>query len=168
MAGLTRDVAIVEVPATFIENYSVQLAKNSPGEIAGWVKLNGATQPQQVTSRDSGCEHHAASNHGSQRLRRIQIRREASVMVARNSETLSRGAFGRGRSRGRSNRFPHHRNTRHKNLAERQTHFPARHFHARRSRVPRRTRIFRGRRRRPARLGQGTGMQLRPTRALSL
>jgi beta-glucuronidase len=47
--GLTRDVAIVEVPATFIENYSVQLAKNSPGEIAGWVKLDGATQPQQVT-----------------------------------------------------------------------------------------------------------------------
>ena len=47
--GLTRDVTVVEVPATFIENYSVQLAKTSPGEVAGWVKLNGATQPQQVT-----------------------------------------------------------------------------------------------------------------------
>ncbi len=47
--GLTRSVAIVEVPAIFIENYSVQLAKNSSGEIAGWVKLNGATQPQRVT-----------------------------------------------------------------------------------------------------------------------
>jgi beta-glucuronidase len=47
--GLTRDVAIVEVPATFIENYSLQLAQNSPGEIAGWVKLNGATRPQPVT-----------------------------------------------------------------------------------------------------------------------
>jgi beta-glucuronidase len=47
--GLTRDVAIVEVPTTFIENYSVQLAKNSPSEIAGWVKLNGATEPRQVT-----------------------------------------------------------------------------------------------------------------------
>jgi beta-glucuronidase len=47
--GLTRDVAIVEVPATFIRDYFVQLAKNSHGEIAGWVKLDGATQPQQVT-----------------------------------------------------------------------------------------------------------------------
>jgi len=47
--GVTRNVAIVEVPATFIENYSVQLAKNSPSEIAGWVKLNGATEPRQVT-----------------------------------------------------------------------------------------------------------------------
>jgi beta-glucuronidase len=47
--GLTRDVAIVELPATFIQDYSVQLAKNSPGEIAGWVRLNGARQPQQVT-----------------------------------------------------------------------------------------------------------------------
>jgi beta-glucuronidase len=47
--GLTRDVAIVEVPATFIQDYCVQLAKDSQGEIAGWVKLNGATQPEQVT-----------------------------------------------------------------------------------------------------------------------
>ena len=47
--GLTRDVAIVEVPETFIEDYSVQLAKGSAGEIGGWVKLGGASEPQQVT-----------------------------------------------------------------------------------------------------------------------
>jgi len=47
--GLTRDVAIVEVPATFIQDYFVQLAKGSQGQIAGWVKLDGATQPEQVT-----------------------------------------------------------------------------------------------------------------------
>ncbi len=47
--GLTRDVSIVEVPATFIQDYFVQLAKGSQGQIAGWVKLDGATQPQQVT-----------------------------------------------------------------------------------------------------------------------
>jgi beta-glucuronidase len=47
--GLTRDVAIVEVPATFVQDYFVQLAKSSPGEIAGWVKLNGAKQPEPVT-----------------------------------------------------------------------------------------------------------------------
>jgi beta-glucuronidase len=47
--GLTRDVSIVEVPRTFIQDYFVQLAKGSANEIAGWVRLNGATEPQQVT-----------------------------------------------------------------------------------------------------------------------
>lgn len=47
--GLTRDVSLIEVPETFIQDYSVQLAKGSTGEIAGWVKLNGASGPQEVT-----------------------------------------------------------------------------------------------------------------------
>ena len=73
--GLTRDVAIVEVPATFIQDYFVQLAKGSLSEIAGWVKLNGATRPQQVaieipeaniaqrvtTDRDGYAEFHFAA-----------------------------------------------------------------------------------------------------------
>lgn len=51
--GLTRDVLLVEVPETFIQDYFVQLAKGSASEIAGWVKLNranaGASASQQVT-----------------------------------------------------------------------------------------------------------------------
>ncbi|MDP9148033.1 MAG: beta galactosidase jelly roll domain-containing protein [Acidobacteriota bacterium] len=47
--GLTRDVSIVEVPETYIEDYFVQLAQGSPREIAGWVKLSGVTPSQQVT-----------------------------------------------------------------------------------------------------------------------
>ncbi len=47
--GLTRDVLLVEEPETFIQNYFVQLAKGSTNEIAGWVRLNGAKAPQQVT-----------------------------------------------------------------------------------------------------------------------
>ena len=50
--GLTRDVLLVEVPETFIQDYFVQLAKGSASEIAGWVKLNsantGASASQQV------------------------------------------------------------------------------------------------------------------------
>ncbi len=46
--GLTRDVALIEVPETFIQDYWVQLAHSSQTEIAGWVQLNG-TQPSQVT-----------------------------------------------------------------------------------------------------------------------
>jgi beta-glucuronidase len=47
--GLTRSVRLVDVPETFIEDYSVQLAKDDPRQIAGWVKLNGARAAQSVT-----------------------------------------------------------------------------------------------------------------------
>lgn len=47
--GLTRDVSLVEVPDIFIQDYRVQLAKGSLNEIEGWVILDGASAPQQVT-----------------------------------------------------------------------------------------------------------------------
>jgi len=47
--GLTRDVELVEVPETFIQDYWVQLASRSQNEIAGWVQLNGAQASQKVT-----------------------------------------------------------------------------------------------------------------------
>jgi beta-glucuronidase len=46
--GITRDVMLVEVPTTFIQDYSVQLARGSQSEIAGWVQLNGAQSVQKV------------------------------------------------------------------------------------------------------------------------
>jgi beta-glucuronidase len=54
--GLTRDVQLVELPDVFVQNYFIQLAKGSRDQIAGWVQLNGATQPQQVALeiRDAG------------------------------------------------------------------------------------------------------------------
>jgi len=47
--GLTRNVSLIELPETFIQDYWVQLAKGSLNEIEGWVRLNGASAPQQVT-----------------------------------------------------------------------------------------------------------------------
>jgi beta-glucuronidase len=47
--GITRDVMLVEVPAVFIQDYSVQLARGSQSEIVGWVQLNGAQAPQKIT-----------------------------------------------------------------------------------------------------------------------
>ena len=47
--GLTREVSVVEVPSTFIEDYSVQLKKGDAATIAGWVRLNGAKANQKVT-----------------------------------------------------------------------------------------------------------------------
>jgi beta-glucuronidase len=47
--GITRDVSLVEVPSTFVQDYFIQLKKGSPDTVAGWVKLNGATPHQNVT-----------------------------------------------------------------------------------------------------------------------
>jgi beta-glucuronidase len=47
--GITRDVTLVEVPETFVQDYWVQLARGSQNEISGWVQLNGAQARQQVT-----------------------------------------------------------------------------------------------------------------------
>jgi beta-glucuronidase len=47
--GLTRDVELVDVPATFLEDYAIQLAKGSTDLVEGWVRLNGGSAP--VTMR---------------------------------------------------------------------------------------------------------------------
>ncbi len=47
--GLTRRVELVEVPATFIQDYFIQLAKGSGDEVAGWVKLNGTAKSGSVS-----------------------------------------------------------------------------------------------------------------------
>lgn len=47
--GITRDVMLVEVPAVFIQDYWIQLARGSQNEISGWVQLNGAQAGQKVS-----------------------------------------------------------------------------------------------------------------------
>ena len=47
--GLTREVNLVEVPDTFIQDYFLQLKKGSTDEFAGWVKLNGDGGNKAVT-----------------------------------------------------------------------------------------------------------------------
>jgi beta-glucuronidase len=46
--GITRDVKIVEVPATFILDYAVHLKKGSKQEIEGFVRLDGNNKNQNV------------------------------------------------------------------------------------------------------------------------
>jgi len=47
--GLTRDVGVVDVPATFIRDYLLQLEPGSTDTLAGWVQLDGARGQQTVT-----------------------------------------------------------------------------------------------------------------------
>ncbi|MEM6398115.1 MAG: glycoside hydrolase family 2 TIM barrel-domain containing protein [Bacteroidota bacterium] len=42
--GLIRDVKLVRVPKTFIQDYHIQLDKESPDRIKGYVRLNGAVE----------------------------------------------------------------------------------------------------------------------------
>jgi len=49
--GITRRVTLVEVPETFVQDYSVQLEKGSSRKIKGWVQLKGPQLQQKVTIR---------------------------------------------------------------------------------------------------------------------
>jgi len=46
--GLTRSVEVVEVPNTFIQDYSVQLTKGISDEVTGWVQFNGKNPPEKA------------------------------------------------------------------------------------------------------------------------
>jgi len=47
--GITRPVTLVEVPATFIQDYFLQLEKGSTRQIRGWVRLSGPQLRQRIT-----------------------------------------------------------------------------------------------------------------------
>jgi beta-glucuronidase len=49
--GITRPVTLVEVPETFVQDYSVQLEKGPTRQIKGWVQLNGPHAQQTVRIR---------------------------------------------------------------------------------------------------------------------
>lgn len=49
--GLTRQVKLVETPATFIHDYFIQLQRGSRERVGGWVKLNGEKLNQKITIR---------------------------------------------------------------------------------------------------------------------
>lgn len=49
--GLTRQVKLVETPASFVQDYFIQLQRGSRNQVNGWVKLNGHTLNQKVTIR---------------------------------------------------------------------------------------------------------------------
>ena len=49
--GLTRDVDLVETPATYIQDYFIQLSPESLRRVDGWVRLAGTTPQQPVRVR---------------------------------------------------------------------------------------------------------------------
>lgn len=47
--GITRDVYLVDLPSTFIQNYHIQLEAGNKNTIAGWLRLNGNDAIQEIT-----------------------------------------------------------------------------------------------------------------------
>lgn len=47
--GITRPVTLIEVPETFVQDYSVQLEKGSTKHIQGWLQLNGSHLQQDIS-----------------------------------------------------------------------------------------------------------------------
>ncbi|WP_223827523.1 glycoside hydrolase family 2 protein [Hymenobacter armeniacus] len=48
--GITRDVFVAEAPETFVVDYKVQLAKNDPTRLAGYVQLDGPAKANQAVT----------------------------------------------------------------------------------------------------------------------
>ncbi|MBO2012269.1 glycoside hydrolase family 2 protein [Hymenobacter negativus] len=48
--GITRDVFVAETPETFIVDFKVQLAKNDPTKLMGYVQLDGAGKASQTVT----------------------------------------------------------------------------------------------------------------------
>lgn len=49
--GLTRDVFLVELPGTFVRDYLIQLDREAPNQLAGWLQLDGPALRQRVRLR---------------------------------------------------------------------------------------------------------------------
>jgi beta-glucuronidase len=62
--GLTRDVLLVDVPETFIRDYSLQVTPAAPEQLEGWVQLDGPARVQEVVLRlpDAGLEARARTD----------------------------------------------------------------------------------------------------------
>ncbi len=72
--GLTRSVMIVETPLTFIRDYCVQLKKDDPKKIEGWIQLDGSRAEQKVTVAIPELKAEVAVNTDSEGYARFEMK----------------------------------------------------------------------------------------------
>jgi beta-glucuronidase len=72
--GLTRDVLLIETPAVFVRGWHVGLT-SLPGTIAGWVQLDGVTEPTPVTVRlpELGIEERIATDGAGRAVLELEV-----------------------------------------------------------------------------------------------
>ena len=106
--GLTRSVRVIDVPGTFVQDYSIQLEKGSQTHVAGWVRLNGAGPQPEGHRPHPRSRHHADVHARCQRSRPRRLRRAPRPLVAGAPQTLRRHHRVRRRQCSRPHRLPHH------------------------------------------------------------
>ena len=63
--GLTREVSLIEVPETFIDQYDLHQIRTGQSEIEGWVHVEGAQQGTKVSVQVSELGAHVSAQIGS-------------------------------------------------------------------------------------------------------
>ena len=155
----------MDVPETFVEDYSVQLDKGSQTHINGWVRLNGPRKQQKVTVRipDAGVSSTVADATGLTRFAidaRLQLWSPENpklydvVIEAESDRVEDRLGFRTIEASWQPA------------SAQRQATPFARRVDTRRSALPLGPRVLRSGCSHASALGAGTGLQLRTTAAL--
>ena len=167
--GLTRDVTIVETPATYIRDYAVQLAAGSSDRIVASVELDGAKAAGvgvTLSIPEAGIRVRALSDARGIATFDVAARALEEVVAAQCASLRCRA-----RDRRRSDQGAHwlsqHRSARRGHPAQRRAGISARNLAARGESAARRARAFRAGRTAAAWLGEGARLQLRAARALS-
>ena len=82
--GITRSVTLLELPATFVKDYQLQLKKGTTDQIDGWVRLDGATRPQTVRIRipEAGIDQSVTT--GADGLARVQFKAKLTLWSPEN------------------------------------------------------------------------------------
>ena len=164
--GITRDVLLVEVPTVFIQDYSVQLAKSAQNEIAGWVQMNGAQAAQKITVEIPEAGIHEAITTDGTGLASFRFPAKLELwspghpklydVVVKSGDDTVHDQIGFRTIEVQGTQHP----------AEWQADLLTRHLDARGSAVSRGARLQPRGRADSARLGEGSGMQLRALRPL--
>ena len=157
--GITRDVLLVSVAPTYVENYTLSLDKESTNkkaarQISFQAKLNKAEAGQIISL-----------NIPELKVKQqIATAADGTATVTLKAKNLKLWSPEQPK---RFHRIPHHRDSRQANPAERKTYLPKGHQHPRRETIRRWTRQQHRRCPHAPFVGKRTGLQLRTPGSLS-
>ena len=129
--GLTRDVRLVETPATFVRDYHVQLKPGAPGRIEASVQLDGAQQRQHVAIAFPGTQLTAEADTDDTGAARFDLAAPALELWSPEKPRLYEVSLTTPSDRiGRQDRLPYDRGARRRHPAQRPAGLPARRLPA--------------------------------------
>ena len=140
--GLTRDVSVVTVPDSFVDDYDLHLSRADRKTIEGYVHVVDATPGAKVEVRIPELKVSTEAAVDADGRAAIIAHSEDLALWAPGHPKLYKVEIATGSSQDtldRRDRLPHGRGARHQDPAQRQAHLPARHRHPRGSALPHRS-----------------------------